>query len=141
MSTTVEKMKLDSESFETIEKMLSSPDQENVATALMAMEQMDFKKGTMYFALLYRDTVEKQELWKKHAPNLHKNIQSLGLDDIVSYRSMWNTLKGKVTDEEKELFAKRFSKVVGSTLGEWGFKDIMKDLTITVTLKKNAKQE
>lgn len=141
MSTTAatEKIKLDGESFETIAKMLSSPDQENASTALMAMEQMDFKKGTMYFALLYRDSMEKQNLWKDHAPNLLKNIQGLGLDDTISYRSMWNILKSKATNEEKEVFAKRFSKVVGSTLGEWGFKDIMKDLQITVTVKKDAK--
>lgn len=141
MGTTaaIEKVKLDAESFETVAKMLNSPDQENASTALMAMEQMDFKKGTMYFALLYRDSMDKQALWKEHAPNLLKNIQGLGLDDVISYRSMWNVLKSKASADEKQIFAERFSKVVGQTLGEWGFKDIMKDLQITVTVKKDAK--
>jgi len=132
------KVKLDTESFDSITKMLASPDQENVATALMAMEEMDFKQGKMYFALLYRASLEKQDLWKTHAPNLLKNIQGLDLDDVVSYRSIWNVLKKNASDEEKSAFAERFSKVVGTTLGEWGFKDIMKDLKITVTIKKDA---
>ena len=132
------KVKLDAESFDSITKMLASPDQENLTTAMMAMEEMDFKQGKMYFALLYRASLEKQDLWKTHAPNLLKNIQGLGLDEVVSYRSIWNILKKAASDEEKSVFAERFSKVVGTTLGEWGFKDIMKDLKITVTIKKDA---
>ena len=132
------KVKLDAESFDSITKLLASPDQENLTTAMMAMEEMDFKQGKMYFALLYRASLEKQDLWKTHAPNLLKNIQGLGLDEVVSYRSIWNILKKGASDEEKSVFAERFSKVVGTTLGEWGFKDIMKDLKITVTVKKDA---
>ena len=135
----VEKVNMDNESFETISKMLLSPDQENATTALLAMEQMDFKKGTMYFALLYRDSMDKQALWKDNAPGLLKNIQGLGLDDAVSYRSIWNLLKSKATIEEKEVFANRFGSVMGQTLAEWGFKDIMKDLQVSITIKKDAK--
>ena len=137
METSVEKIKLDSETFENVASMLKSSSAEDTSTVLMAMEQMDFRKGTMFYAILYRDTLDKIELWKKHAPDLLKNIQGLGLDEICSYRSIWNKLKDKASKEEKQIFAKRFGIDATEILVDWGFKDMIKDFKITITLKND----
>lgn len=133
------KIKLDAESFENVANMLKSANAEDTATALMAMEEMDFRSGGMYFAILYRDSLDKTELWKKHAPNLQKNIVGLGLDEICSYRSIWNKLKDKASKDEKAIFAKRFAIDTTEILVDWGFKDMIKDFKITITLKEDAK--
>lgn len=135
MATSTTKLVIDSETFENVSQMLKSSSAEDTSTALMAMEQMDFRKGTMFFAILYRDSLDKVELWKKHAPDLLKNIQGLGMDDICSYRSIWNKLKDKASKEEKQVFAKRFGIDATEILVDWGFKDMIKDFKITITLK------
>jgi hypothetical protein len=134
---TSEKIVIDADSFETVSKMLTSPSEEDAATALMAMEQMDFRKGSMFFAILYRDSLEKIKLWEQHAPDLLKNVKGLGLDEIVSYRSIWNKLKDKATKDEKKVFLSRFSVATGEILVEWGFKDMMKDFKVSITLKED----
>lgn len=136
---TLEKFKLDAESFESISKMLTSSDEETASTALMALEQMDFRKGSMFFAILYRDSLEKAKLWETHASDLLKNIKGLGLDEIVSYRSIWNKLKDKATRDEKKVFLDRFSIATGEVLVEWGFKDMMKDFKVIIQLKDDVK--
>jgi hypothetical protein len=132
---TSEKIRIDSESFENVANMLKSASVEDASTALMAMEQMDFRKGCMFFAILFRDSLGKVELWKKHAPDLLKNIQGLGLDEICSYRSIWNKLKDKASLDEKKVFAKRFGIDATEILADWGFKDMIKDFKITISLK------
>jgi hypothetical protein len=130
---TLQKIKIDADSFESVSKMLTSPSEEDAATALMAMEQMDFRAGSMFFAILYRDSLDKVKLWENNAPNLLKNIKALGLDEIVSYRSMWNKLKDTCSPDEKKVFAKRFGIDAVGILTDWGFKDMIKDFKITVT--------
>ena len=132
---TSQKIKIDADSFESVSKMLTSPSEEDVATALMALEQMDFKKGQMFFAILYRDSLDKIKLWETNAPNLLKNIKAIGMDEICSYRSMWNKLKDTCSPDEKKVFANRFGIDAVGILADWGFKDMIKDFKITVTYK------
>ena len=127
-----QKIKIDADSFESVSKMLTSPSEEDVATALMALEQMDFKKGQLFYAILYRDSLDKVKLWENNAPNLLKNIKAIGMDEICSYRSMWNKLKGTCSPDEKKVFAKRFGIDAVAILADWGFKDMIKDFKIIV---------
>jgi len=138
MSKTMEKIKIDPETFANVSKMLTSVDDENVSTALMAMEQMDFRKGTMCYALLYKESMSKQTLWKEHAPNLLANLEKLGIDNSWSYRSIWNEMKKKASKEEKQLFVDRFGPIAGDLISKWGFKDMLKDMTITIKLKEDG---
>lgn len=137
MKKVVEKIKLDTESFENVSKMLNSPNEKDNITALMAMEQIDFRKNQMFLTLLYKNSIVKQQLWKINAPNLQKNLIGLGLDEIFSYRSIWNKLKDSVSKDEKKMFMSKFSLAINEILTDWGFKEMIKDFTITIKLKND----
>ena len=130
-----EKIKIDTESFNNVLKMLNSSNQEDAITALMAMEQMDFKSGSMFFAILYKNTISKTSLWETNAPNLLKNINFIGVDTTMSYKSIWNKLKDTSSQEEKKLFASMYAADVIEILNDWGFKGMLEDFVITITCK------
>ena len=135
MSNTTEKIKIDASTFNTILEMLNSNDVENAATSLMAMEQMDKKEGLLYFILLYRESKEKTLLWKEHAPTLLKRIETIGIDKDFSLRSIWEICRDAVTDDQKEVYKKRFEVMLTKILNEWGFKPILDDMEIKIKFK------
>lgn len=132
----MEKITLNPETFDNVSKMLNSPDQENATTALMAMEQMDFNNSKLYMVLLYKETVDKKHLWEQNCPGVLKNINNLGLDEHLSFKSIFLNLKDKVSDEEMQVFLSRFGSVLKKLLNDWGFKGMVEDLDILITLKK-----
>ncbi len=136
MTQVAEKITLTPETFENVNRMLVSPDEENAIVALSALEGMDFRSCKMYMALLYKESRQKNNLWKEHCPKLLANIQGLGLDEQVTLRSIFNTLKEDATPGEMEVFCREFEKGLKGMLKGWNFGAMIDDLDIKITTKK-----
>lgn len=134
-----EKEKMTKEYYENLKQMLNSENKEDMTTALMAMEQMDFRSGKLFFMLLYKET-EKHllSLWHTDAPDLTKNIEQL-LNNDDTYRNIWNVAREEATADEKEVFANVFGSYTMNLLSEWGFKGLIKDFSIKMILKDEQK--
>lgn len=132
----MEKITLNKDTFENVRRMLASPDEANVMTGLMALEQVDFRTSTMYMVMLYKETSEKRHLWEVNCPNLLKNIDGLGLDSDISFMSIYKKLMDKISPDEEQLFLDRYSAVVGKLLQAWGFSGMIEELDIKITRKQ-----
>jgi hypothetical protein len=135
----MEKIVLEEDTFNTVSKMLESPDEDTISTALMALEEMDFRKGTVFFALLFQRSIKtagREALWQKHAPNLQKNLRNLGCDTIFSFRTIWDQFKDTASEGEKRVYETQIAPDFMTMLSEWGFKNLLKDMDIICKFKE-----
>jgi hypothetical protein len=89
-------MKLTKETFDRIKLMLESPDYENTIVGLSAVEASDFKDNLIYVLLLAKQAnIKNENMWYKHAPNIHGNFKQLGinLDNPITYEQILSIAK------------------------------------------------
>jgi hypothetical protein len=131
----MEKIELNPETFENVRRMLASPDEANVITGLMALEQIDFRSSKMYLVMLYKENTERKGLWQVNCPNLVKNIENLGLDNEMSFVSIYDKLFEDVTPDEEAVYFERFGAMAAVMLKGWGFAKMIDDLDIVIKRK------
>lgn len=137
---TTEKIILTPETYENVSRMLRSPDDENAIVALSAMEGMDFKSCKLYMALLYKESSNKKALWKEHAPNLLKNVESLGFTDECTLRMIFDKLRAEASEGELTVYATKFQEMLVVMLKGWGFGPMIDNLNIKITVKDDKQK-
>lgn len=128
----MEKVKIDIESFRNLKKMLRSPDEETVVTAICAMEHMDFHDNKMYMTLLYRESQQFLTLWQTHGPSIITGVNNLSLDDIMSIKAIYLKLKESLSPDEIKAFIEVFEEMSTKLMRNWGFGNMMDDFTIKI---------
>ncbi len=132
-----EKLKLTVDTFENTVRMMNSPDQENIVVALECIENVDFKENLTYIILVTKFANVTADIWKKHAPESAKKLESIGMElsKPMNYKKMLQILiKYKVPDSDLQFFFNKFEGNLKESIKSLGY-DFIDDIKITLKLK------
>ena len=108
-------MKLERSTYDKVQSMIESPDDENILMGLSCIENSDFKENMIFILLMLKETNVSIDEWSKHARNTLNNIKNIGVewDNSITYKMIQDVIdKYDLPQSDRLLFEDRFSTFV-----------------------------
>ena len=110
--------------YDTLFRMMASPDTENVSIAISLLDTVDFKKNMVLILLLYKKSHQVPEYWKKNAPKLWKKMKGAGVseDKPLTYKDLLSIMQAKkVPEEQVAMFVQSVNDTLKNDLAQYGY--------------------
>jgi hypothetical protein len=130
----IDEIRLD---YDTLFRMLNSPDEENPQLAMSLLESVDFKKNLVLILLLFKKSKRISIEWKEWAPKLWAKIQRLGVQPgcPLTYKDILKIMQDKqVAEEQVALFVQAVNNSLQKDLCQYGY-DFIEKIQITIKPK------
>ena len=117
-------VKLSDAQYESLRKMIESPDQQDNIVALHCLENCDQKESLGKILYLYKRAKFHEDLWTENAPKLWKRLHKLGIEkgeELTFMKAIKIITESKASIEHFEFLISRFASVISDKLNEWGY--------------------
>lgn len=135
--------KMTRERFESVRRMLESPDKENQVLGLAILEEQDFQENMAFILLAKKYTHATNAMWEEHAPTLYQKlgeIQGLDLDKVFTFKVILKALTVmQAPYDQIQFYLSTFSAYLLEQLNSLGY-DFIEDLDLNIKLKKGHEQ-
>lgn len=108
----MEKVKLTTETFDSVMQMLKSSDKENVVLGLTCIEELDITTGLVYLLLIKKLANVTSELWKEYCPKkvAYMNSMTNTFNTVLTYKKILELLvERKVPTTDIQFFMDKFA--------------------------------
>jgi hypothetical protein len=123
--------------YDTLFRMINSPDEENSKLAMSLLEGVNFKKNLVLILLLYKKSSRLFIEWKAWAPKLSGKVQRLGVQPgcPLTYKDILKIMQDQqVAEEQVVLFVQAVNNSLKKDLCSYGY-DFIEKIEITIKPK------
>lgn len=126
------RLKITEEYYNSILKMIASPNKEDLVLSLQIIENMNYEDNFIYILFLYRACNEPQrKLWIDIAPKSGNFCEDLKAKHTLNVIGLHKTLIGKVTKEQEDFVNKEFGKTLRNTMRNYGY-DFIEEINLKI---------
>lgn len=136
----MDKLVIDTTTYENLWAMLNSKDKENTVVALAAIEQMDYVQSLPYILLLFKGLSENdRRLWFTDANDLGKRLKASGVspETKLPYQDIYDKVSKDCPKEAVQFVLDEFAKVLQKYIVEWGF-EFVRGLELNLKIKEDG---
>ena len=136
----MDKLVIDTTTYENLWAMLNSKDKENTVVALAAIEQMDYVQSLPYILLLFKGLSENdRRLWFTDDNDLGKRLKASGVspETKLPYQDIYDKVSKDCPKEAVQFVLDEFAKVLQKYIVEWGF-EFVRGLELNLKIKEDG---